>query len=132
MPSTLDRIRQLTEDMVSHDEIIMHLVNSFPDGILIVDRDMNIKFANQRACEIFSYDNGLEGRAVNDLIPPTYRKQHVKDSDEYMNEPTKRRMAGRNVAGLRQDGSEVPVSITLSPVTDTGYVVASIREVLDV
>jgi hypothetical protein len=50
------------------------------------------------------------------LVPPRFRANHSAYRDGFAASPTPRRMgAGRELFGLRKDGSEFPVEIGLNP-----------------
>src|SRR5689334_6321505 len=59
------------------------------------------------------------------LVPTRYRTQHPASRGAYMHSPQARRMGvGRDLCGVRKDGSEVPVEIGLNPIdTENGKVV---------
>ena len=62
------------------------------------------------------------------LVPSPLRDRHVVDRARYFRNPSTRPMAaGKNLTGLRKDGSAFPVEISLSPVrTQNGLLVMSI------
>jgi PAS domain S-box-containing protein len=88
-----------------------------PDGIVIVDKDGSITFANSEAGKMFAYDAGeLLGKPIEALIPERYRDRHVGHRADYAVEPRTRPMGiGLELYGLRKDGTEFPVEIALSP-----------------
>ena len=94
------------------------------DGMLVVSQGGRIVFANQRAAELFGYPHGeLVGRMVEELVPSAQRHSHVAQRIDYALAREKRQMAGempplvraRRVRGLRHDGSDFPVEVSLSP-----------------
>jgi two-component system cell cycle sensor histidine kinase/response regulator CckA len=100
------------------------LIESAPDGFLLVDRDGRITLANRRAHELFGYPREeLVGRLVEALVPTRLRASHVIQRDRYAEHPRTRPMgAGLELHGVRKDGSEFPLEISLSPIvfgTDT-------------
>lgn len=98
------------------------IVELAPDGILIVDHDGVISFANPAAGAIFGYPSrALVGVAVEALVPECVRPVHVRHRDSYKAAPQPRPMGwGRDLMACRSDGSEVPVDISLSPVSLDG------------
>lgn len=89
-----------------------------PDGLLVIDAHGQIRQANQQTERMFGYQrSALIGQPVEMLIPQRYRSKHRRHRAGYLAEPHTRPMgAGLELFGLRQDGSEFPVDIMLSPI----------------
>lgn len=109
------------------------IVELAPDGILIVDPDGVISFANPAAGSIFGYSiPELLGLPVEALVPECLRAVHARHRDGYKAAPQPRPMGwGRDLMARRCDGTEVPVDISLSPVSLDGRAatIAVVREV---
>lgn len=88
-----------------------------PDGIIIVTKDGAIAFANSRALEMFGYQQGeLLDRPIETLVPERYHDVHLGHRADYVADPHTRPMGvGLELYGLRKDGTEFPVEISLSP-----------------
>ncbi|WP_437123428.1 sensor histidine kinase [Tistlia consotensis] len=111
------------------------LVESAPDAVVIIDTDGRIVLVNDQAERLFGHSRQLlAGQTVELLVPERYRTGHVGHRSGYLDQPRVRPMgAGRDLQGLRADGTEFPVAISLSPV-ETGdglLIVADIRDVTD-
>jgi PAS domain S-box-containing protein len=108
-------------------------VESSPSAILLVDRQGHIVFANSRSSELFGYSREeLLGHTVDFLTPRSVRPIHEELRESYFADPTVRRIgAGRDLWGVRKDGTVVPVEIGLNPVrTEEGILVlASISDI---
>jgi PAS domain S-box-containing protein len=89
-----------------------------PDGILVADRDGRIVQANSQVTRMFGYEHDeLVGRPVEVLVPARVRAAHAGHRHEYQASPRARPMGvGLDLAGVRKDGTEVPVEISLSPI----------------
>ncbi|HZP29673.1 MAG TPA: PAS domain S-box protein [Acidimicrobiia bacterium] len=122
-------------DVELTDSTVWGLVDAAPDGIVLADEAGQIRLVNRKMEELFGYDRGdLLGRSVDDLLPDRLRQVHRAHRTRYRVEPRTRAMgAGLRLFGRRQDGTEFPVEISLSPLdTDAGLrVVAVVRDITD-
>jgi PAS domain S-box-containing protein len=93
------------------------LLESMPDGIVVVNLTGHLVYANRQAEAMFGYARGeIRGRPVEVLLPARYRAPHVGHRSGYFTQPRTRAMgAGLALYGLRKDGTEFPVEISLSP-----------------
>lgn len=111
------------------------LLESVPDAIVMVNRDGKIVLSNRQAERLFGYDiDELNGKSIETLLPAARRHAHVNHRSTYFDLPGPRAMGGEiALFGLRKDGSEFPVEISLSPIeTDEGTLVMSaIRDIGD-
>jgi PAS domain S-box-containing protein len=101
------------------------LFENAPDGILLVDEGGRVLEANREAARLFGYARDeLEGMQVERLVPPEVRSEHHAHRESYARDPRPRPMGiGMELAGLRKDGSRVPVEISLSPLPTEGPLV---------
>ena len=109
------------------------LIESAPDGIVIADADGRIALVNTQTEILFGYGREeMLGQPVEMLVPEAARGGHVRYRADYLATPRVRPMgAGLELSGRRKDGSEFPVSISLSPI-QTGpepLVFADIRDI---
>jgi protein-histidine pros-kinase len=111
------------------------LLESMPDGIVMVDSDGHIVLANRQAQKMFGYDAGdLTGKFVEQLLPERFRQPHADHLRRYFSQPRTRAMGmGLELYGLRKNATEFPVEISLSPIsTDEGTLVMSaIRDITE-
>ncbi|MFZ0390342.1 MAG: PAS domain S-box protein [Calditrichia bacterium] len=93
-------------------------VNAAPNGILIVDSSGKITFVNSTVEKYFGYSAAeLIGMKVEMLIPKDMKKEHVKFRKQYLKSLESRPMGmGRELFGLRKNGTVFPLEIGLNPV----------------
>jgi len=105
--------------MLRESEATMHaLLESAAQAILTVDASGKIVDANRMAGEMFGYArNELLGRSLELLLPERLRQEHARHRAHFASNPRTRPMgSGLELVGLRKDGSEFPVEVSLSSV----------------
>ncbi len=101
-------------------------VESSPAAMVMVDQAGKIVMVNCQLERVFGYTRDeLVGRPVEMLIPERYRAGHSDFRASFFAGPQQRPMGeGRDLYGLKKDGSEVPVEIGLNPIeTEEGLMV---------
>ena len=96
--------------------------------MVIANERGKITLVNAQTETLFGYQREeLLDKPVELLIPARYRSNHVHYREEYGKSPRLRPMgAGRELFGLRKDGTEFPVEISLSPfLTKEGVLIFS-------
>ena len=106
-----------------------------PDAVVISDEHGKIVRVNGQAERMFGHlREELIGNEVELLLPERLRDGHRMQRAGYASHPSTRPMGkGMNLTGLRKNGSEFPVEISLSPIPDhQGILIACvIRDVTE-
>jgi PAS domain S-box-containing protein len=128
--------QELTHDWTPRegaDEQFRSLLEAAPDAMVIVDQAGRMVLVNGQVERLFGYPRQeLLGQPVEMLVPDRFKGQHAGHRLGYTAEPRVRAMgAGLELHGLRKDGTEFPVEISLSPLaTPSGTLVSSaIRDI---
>lgn len=128
--------RQLAQEVVERqksEERIRVLVDSSPDGMIIVNKVGNITWVNRQTETLFGYQSEeLLGKKIELLIPTRFAENHPKHRNAYFANPYIRRIGGvLELSGLCKNGNEFPVELFLRAITTGGetIAVASIRDV---
>ena len=108
-------------------------VDLSPSGMLAVDEAGTILLVNREIERLFGYRREeLLGKPLELLVPDRFRAGHPGFRKQYFADPRSRPMGvGRDLYGLRKDGSEVPVEIGLNPVRTPERVVV-LASVVDI
>jgi PAS domain S-box-containing protein len=104
------------------------VVESAPNGIVMIGPTGLIEMVNAQTERMFGYTrNELLGKPIEMLVPERYRRNHPGLRKSFFAAPVSRPMgAGRDLYGLKKDGSEFAVEIGLNPIeTDEGIMVLS-------
>jgi chemotaxis family two-component system sensor kinase Cph1 len=117
------------------DQEFRQVLESAPDAMVIVDDRGQIVLVNAQTEQLYQYDRQeLLGQPIEVLMPERFRDRHREYVPDYFANARARPMgACMGLYGLRKDGSEFSVEISLSPVeTARGMLVsAAIRDVTE-
>jgi PAS domain S-box-containing protein len=109
------------------------ILDSMPDAIVVANATGRIVLANRQAEALFGYVEGaLRGVELEALMPARLRAAHRAHRNSYAAQPSVRPMGeGLALHGLRSDGVEFPVEISLSPVSmeEGTLVISAIRDI---
>ena len=111
------------------------VVEAAPNAMVIMTREGLITLVNKQTETLFGYPREeLLGQPVELLVPERFRAGHPEHRQSFFADPQARSMgAGRDLFGLCQDGSEVPIEIGLNPITTEAgiFALASIIDITE-
>ena len=117
----------------SAEEQMRLVVESAPNGMLMIDSQGMITLVNTKVEELFAYPRqDLLGKSVEMLIPQRFRASFSRLRGEYFSNLEARTVShAQEIFALRMDGSEFPVEIGLNPINSSGglQVLASIVDI---
>ncbi|MBF0562881.1 MAG: GAF domain-containing protein [Alphaproteobacteria bacterium] len=98
------------------------IIESAPDGLLVVEESGAIVLSNPQAETLFGYGTGeMIGLNVDLLVPNTIRAGHGAHRQKFLTENRSRILGDRGgISGVRKDSTEFPLTLTLSPLPVRG------------
>ena len=103
--------------------ILSPILDTVLDAVVVMDRDGIVQAWNQRAEDTFGWTAAeAVGQNLGDLIvPPSLREAHHRGLRRFNKEGIARVLNKRlELTGLRRDGSEVPVELSITLVSRDG------------
>ncbi len=117
------------------EERFRRVVEYAPTAMIMIGPSGTLEMVNIQAEHLFGYSRAeLLGKPIELLIPERYKPAHSELRAAFFARPESRPMgAGRDLYGLRKDGSEFAVEIGLNPIeTDEGTgVLSTIVDITD-
>ena len=110
------------------EERFRRVVEAAPNAMVMVGSEGRIEMVNAQAEELFGHARAeMLGQPVEMLVPERFRGHHPGLRGSFFADAKARPMgAGRDLFGLKKDGSEFPVEIGLNPIeTEEGQMVLS-------
>lgn len=112
---------------------LLSFLDISPDALVIVDQNGTLILVNRHAETLFGYTREeLLGQPLDMLLPQRFRQAHAAHRTSFFSAPRTRSMGvGLELVGIRKDGTEFPVDISLNPLVLDGvlHVIGAIRDV---
>ncbi len=101
---------------------LARVLESAPDGLLVISEDDAIVDANQRALDILGFAREeLLGKSCDSLVPERFRAGHAEKRRSWHDAPVARNMGGVPAPrALRKDGTEIGLEIALRELPAVG------------
>ncbi len=89
-----------------------------PDAVILMDTSGQIHFANPAVKDVFGFaPEEIIGQNLSVLLPERLRSAPLAGFDRYLNaDVSKVNLRGVETAGLRKDGTEIPIEVSFSDV----------------
>ncbi len=105
------KLRKMHAELRAASDRSLQVIESVPNGIVVVDHSGAITLVNAPAERMFGFERQeLIGRPVEALFPESMRPALPQES----------RASGRPLTGVRKDGSEFALEISLNPIPVDG------------
>lgn len=116
-PNPADREAD-AEDLQSQAACLRAVLDTAVDGIITIDEAGIVQSANAAVVDIFGFPTDeLIGQNVSVLMPAPYRNEHDRYMKNYLKSGEKKIIGiGREVRGLRKDGTTFPCYLSVSEV----------------
>lgn len=129
------RVEERTVELARLEKRFRDLLESAPDSMIIVDESATITLVNAQTEKLFGYGRDeLIGKKIEVMIPYRFREGHPAKRNGFIQAALVSPIeAKRELVGLRKNGEEFPVEVSLSPLkTDEGLLVsAAVRDITE-
>jgi PAS domain S-box-containing protein len=132
---SLIRLKETEDTLRASQERFRAVAESANDAIISANARGEITYFNSAAEKLFGYSVGeLLGRPLTILMPDRFHDAHRRGLERFL-ETGEARLIGKTVevAGMRKDGAEFPVELSLSTwtVDEEHFFTAILRDVTD-
>lgn len=102
-----------------NSNFLQSILETAIDALIIINHQGLILIYNQSAADLFGYDrNELLGRNISILTPEPHRSMHDKYIDNHLKTGVNKIIGiGREVEGVRKNGTKFPVRLAVSKFT---------------
>lgn len=118
-----------------HAERLRLILEAAPSAMIMINDRGRVVLVNSEAEQSFGYSrDDFLTLHVEDLVPYRFRRAHLAFRNGFIAQPDRREMGvGRELFGLRRDGTEMPIEIGLNPIELDGeqFVLASVIDITE-
>ena len=116
--------RESAQELLQSQKTLEAVINTAVDGIIIINENGIMQMVNRAASQLFGYDKEeMHGQNVHILMPSPHTEQHNSYINNYLKSGIGKIIGiGREVEGLRKDGSRFPFKLGVSRVELEGKV----------
>ncbi|MBW8183835.1 PAS domain S-box protein [Shewanella nanhaiensis] len=117
--------KRVEQEMIKSEALNRGMVNTCLDAILSISKKGVIIACNNAAQSLFQYSSEeLIGKKINNLMPSPFTEEHDGYLETYQSTGVKKVIGkGREVIGLKKDGSTFPMYLTVGEVEQDGEVI---------
>ncbi|MBK7975478.1 MAG: PAS domain S-box protein [Deltaproteobacteria bacterium] len=131
-PAVLASVVDITERKRAAERLAL-AVEAAPNVMILVSADGRIAMVNSQVERVFGWAReDLLGQPIETLVPARFRDGHPTQRASFFRSPSTRPMGGgRDLFGVRKDGTELPVEIGLNPIqtADGFFVLAAVIDI---
>ena len=129
------KVEERTKELELSEQKTRSIVETASDGIIVMDQNSKILQWNQAAERMFGYTSEeITNQPIHQLMPDRYQSQHdvsLKQANDTGN--LAKPGVVHEVAGIRKDGSEFPIELSLShwKIGDESYFSGIVRDITE-
>lgn len=115
--------------MLTAESILYGELQIPPMGLISILGDGRILYTNRKLTELLGYDQyELVGKQYEDLVPENVREESTLFRADFIKHPYQRILGPRdNFIGLHKNGSQIPLTVIVSPTFREGRLVLNIQ-----
>lgn len=127
-------LERVNTSLAESESFIHAVLDTVLSGIITIDERGIVQSVNQATVRMFGYETDeIVGQNIRMLMPPPYREQHEDYIAQYLESGEREVIGiGREVSGLRKDGSIFPIELAISEMPAPGGKRAFVGVVTDI